>query len=429
MKCKLSYSLNYIILILIISISWFLFYFLCNYYIESSKFRHYNRDYKHFLDTYNKKEQSSIKAKSSLRKWVSQTSKHSNLVLNLFNNISNPKYLCVAILSKNRINSNVNYINQAVLALITRTSIDTWKNITIIGFNTEDPPDQNQNLLDLADLIHIVNITTKIRHYNLRIKEAMDYALVLKHLYDIKCNYSFVMEDDAIVSYNWYNKLKISIDLIKNSKNWLCIKLFSGYKFFDWDWLWFPEQILKVLFYSIALSFANITTNNIIYLLVKNKDFDILKENIIYYFRPRSKIRIFVFLILILNSFTLVIIFKSTSINPTENTIREYRTGFGLVSVLIPHQNLHLFAQYLNETVHKSIIKNEKFIPKDLLIEIYRETNHFKEFIMEPSLVQHSGMHSSLYDRDTTLTGFKNLYKSYSFIDENLPIVFNAGLR
>ena len=148
MKCKLSYSLNYIILILIISISWFLFYFLCNYYIESSKFRHYNRDYKHFLDTYNKKEQSSIKAKSSLRKWVSQTSKHSNLVLNLFNNTSNQRYLCVAILSKNRINSNVNYINQAVLALITRTSIDTWKKITIIGFNTEDPPDQNQNLLD-----------------------------------------------------------------------------------------------------------------------------------------------------------------------------------------------------------------------------------------------------------------------------------------
>jgi hypothetical protein len=61
--------------------------------------------------------------------------------------------------------------------------------------------------------------------------------------------------------------------------------------------------------------------------------------------------------------------------------------------------------------------------------QIYREKNNLKEFIIEPSLVQHSGMHSSLYDRDTTLTGFKNLYKSYSFIDENLPIVFNAGLK
>ena len=56
----------------------------------------------------------------------------------------------------------------------------------------------------------------------------------------------------------------------------------------------------------------------------------------------------------------------------------------------------NLISNYLKDTVNNYVYNNKLFLAKDEAINKYRRENRLNEFILEPSLFQHVGIHSSL---------------------------------
>lgn len=152
----------------ILIIQWFIC-ILFNYFYTGSKFNHFHETYAEYLSRKAKLEKSAFKARDYL---VS----HTDHVL--FNKSVN--YLCVAVLSKNRVNSPVNYVNQAVMSLITRIKMNQKENLSIVLYNVEDNPNDNKYALELNKLIQVESLSSNVNFSNVRVKEAADYALVSK---------------------------------------------------------------------------------------------------------------------------------------------------------------------------------------------------------------------------------------------------------
>lgn len=234
----------------------------------------------------------------------------------------------------------------------------------------------------------------------------MDYVLILKHLNSIKCNYSLIMEDDAIISYNWFLRLHSELDFrLKQRHDWAFVKLFYGYKFFDWYWLWSPSVIIKILLLGLFLYIVQYTIA--INILLK---------------RTSS---IFNFL-LFSNSVALVVFFNTTCINPMGAGLHKYITGFSAVSVLIPNERLIFIADFIEDHVDDYLEgRINRFIPKDLLLSKYSQASRSAEYVFEPSLVQHTGLYSSIYMRDVSARGYQQMFKSFSFVSHFESIRFN----
>lgn len=237
----------------------------------------------------------------------------------------------------------------------------------------------------------------------------MDYALVLKTLNEMNCNYGLILEDDAIISHNWFTRIQVALDhpSVKTRLNWSYIKLFIGYKLFDWDWLRYPSIIIKVLLISIFLYLVQYT--------------------IIYNIYPKKFSKITFFLIFV-NSVALIVVFNATSVNPVGAGLHEYTTGFGTVSVLIPRHRFLNISQFFIKNVDDYIKgRSRDFIAKDLQLDNFRKSVGDVEFVFEPSLVQHIGYFSSVYERDVSAQGYKRMFKSFSFVSHFNPIRFDQA--
>ena len=119
-----------------------------------------------------------------------------------------------------------------------------------------------------------------------------------------------------------------------------------------------------------------------------------------------------------------------TSINPLDtNNIRPFSARFGTVGVLYPYHQLLPFSKYLKNEMRDFLYNQNtyNFLPKDLLLNRYKEENDLIEYTIEPSLVQHTGVHSSLHNNQLNQDAYENLIRSYSFIDENKPIKFELN--
>ena len=401
MKLKpLLYSIaknECVALVILLILNWSISILLCKYFLKTSKLYHLELSYEKYMLKAKKLEESSTTAKLELESRLKSNSPKRGV---LFSRPSSANFLCVGVISKNRIQSNVNYVKQSLMSILTRTSLDFENEILLTAFNMESPPDLNKNLLEFSSIIKIVNISSNIAS-TARVKEAADYSLILNYLTKFSCKYSILMEDDAIISHDWYDRIKIGLESMPSNQlnNFLCIKLFAGYKFFDWYWLNYPTSILRVLFYSILLHLFN---------------YYMLKYFVSHKFKLITQAVVFI------NSTVILVIYTSTSTNPCGYEIHEYNTGFGLVSILFPNDKLNHFSSYLNKTVYDfTELRSKFFLPKDLLLDSYKNDSKLIEYIIEPSLVQHIGMHSSLYDRATDRVGYKNLYKSFSCVDCN----------
>jgi len=135
-------------------------------------------------------------------------------------------------------------------------------------------------------------------------------------------------------------------------------------------------------------------------------------------------------ILLTVNSLSLIVIFYTTSYAPCGVGVRPYSTGFGTVSVLVPHSKLILLSNYLNQTVYAYLAGKINYInAKDLIIDTFKRENNLSEFIIEPSIVQHIGLHSSLYSRDSGNQGYKKMYKSFSWPDSKKLIRFDSSWK
>ena len=193
---------------------------------------------------------------------------------------------------------------------------------------------------------------------------------MIRKLYAKECNYQLILEDDILAQFNWFTRIETIVANIpiKHKNKWLLVKLFTGYKFWDWDWTREWTVWLEVAYTSALIVFFTVV------LFVK------------LLCQPLNRVKCALILV---NSVGLVVVYHATRVAPIQwNGIREYSTGFGGVAVLFNRNNSIRFAAYLEKVVDDFILgKSEFFQPKDLLIEQFKSENNLSEFIVEPSLV------------------------------------------
>ena len=430
--------------------SWSLAVLLAVFYLPWSKYTHLEA-FESYLKRVHQLEHSSHRATQTLRSWAAARSSPQGVAPSLVkdalnsrpkmandnnsNNNNNKTFMCLALMSKRRVNADVNYINQAVASILTRTRAYAWRNMSLVAFDTEKTPDTNVQLAELADLVDIVHVQSpRVYHSNNRVQEALDYVWILRYLAAQQCHYSIIFEDDALVANGWYERVVDALNLLEHqvgsSDSWLCVKLFTGYTFFDWRWIRVRTAIIYVLLKALLL----FTLNYVVLYAICNHRFCLAtaaSSSHTYLYHKKAQVTSkhltsTTSFLLFVHSLGMVVWLTSTNVNPIGRSIRQFASGFGAVTVLYPHSQLEGFADFLNRTVYDFVDgKYQQFAPKDLLIDVYEKKNGLDEYLIEPSIVQHTGRHSSLYARDLSALGYSNMYRSFSYPDYLKTIQFD----
>jgi len=136
--------------------------------------------------------------------------------------------------------------------------------------------------------------------------------------------------------------------------------------------------------------------------------------------------------ILGINLLTLAVFINSSSIKPIGYGLKAYSQGFNAVAVVYPRHQLLAFSDYLVGSIYSYVVAgtSDKFIPKDIVLSLYKQENKLDIYVVEPSLVQHVGVHSSLRNLNHSPVNIKqNQYRpfqSYSFMKNyEIPIKFD----
>ena len=387
---------------------------------------------KEFLDDINLYYNQSLFAFLKLKEWKYQNYQIANLknaddpFFNNFDlvrdNILKDKKLCVGIMSKQRPVSTHNYPLKTIISLITRVPLKYQDRILITVYNVDKIPLKNRS--DLSPLTGIVNIVDLEQnmsklvdnfYYLKKIKEAADYVTVLRHYYNQNiCNLVLMIEDDSIACKNWYDKTIEAVDYVKKT-NWFCIKLFTSFRKFDW-----AVYPISVFFSIIKFIFTYYILNLIFYFSSKLKT-KLVKKISKKAIEIKKKSKLIKFIIFV-NAILIVLRFNELSIMPIGYGVKEYSIGFNAIANLYPKTHLNQLANFIETNIMNFMTqKSNEFEPKDIALELFRKKYGYKQFTVEPSIFQHTGLQSSLGEP----ISYKNIkndqnrpFQSYSFIKE-----------
>lgn len=148
---KPSFEVFYIVGTFILTWS-LLFLFAIN--STNSKYSHLVRDYSVYLQKSKLVELSALDAISNLKAWKAQFQPNRSMFDLLENNQT--KEICVGVMSKTRIGSNINFAAQSIMAILTRTQLRLQDRVVVRVFNTEEVPEKNTFLTnDLNNLVQV----------------------------------------------------------------------------------------------------------------------------------------------------------------------------------------------------------------------------------------------------------------------------------
>ncbi len=187
--------------------------------------------------------------------------------------------------------------------------------------------------------------------------EAVDYISVMKNLYSYKdCKYGLLVEDDSIAAPNWYESLTTALNEIEltsqqTKNNWICLKLFTGFRWFDWL-IHIPTvlgSLLQVFLWTL---------------------FQILALQILtrYCTNSSGTFHYTVIGVIGVNLLIFIVVLNSSVINPLGHGIKVYDQGFNAVAVIYPREQLKLFSDYLEAHIQKFFRGELERIPKDILL-------------------------------------------------------------
>ena len=382
--------------------------------------------------------------------------------------------LCVAVVSKERAGKRACLI-QTVMSLLTRIPLRYQDRVWLSVFDVSTHPSLHPELRTLAPLVNIVRLEDAYvdddyvdadgeenEDGSLRdllssdasllavpkVKEAYDYsrsmAYILRH--KPQCTHALLVEDDAVAAPDWYTTLVAHLDTLSGTsadgrsslssssssarartERWQCLKLFTSFR--GHDWLTHPATVLKALVYAALLSFVSI----------------VAFQRYCVNFSPQgATMRSFASsAALCINATLLVAWLKSTSISPLGYGLVRFAQGFNTVANVYAaplmlnmtarhiDRNLRQFAQHVaSARFHHH--QRAEFEPKDLTQNRLRAEHGLDEYIVEPALFQHVGLHSSMSSGELNLHDIHLMqyrpFRSYSFFKEHFrPIRFDPG--
>ena len=193
----------------------------------------------------------------------------------------------------------------------------------------------------------------------------------MQTLYKYKdCKYGLLIEDDSIAAPDWYNKLMnalkdIEIKGQETTDQWLCLKLFTSYRYHDWL-THLPTVVSSVMLIVIS-SIFQLLLFHLLRVSLKRGTFAVFGEFRNYFSIVKRNQHAMVNLLIILNQSLFVAFIQGSSIKPLGYGTHKYSQGFNTVAMLYPRKQLNLFSNYLETIIQDYLIgKIEKMIPKDL---------------------------------------------------------------
>ena len=303
-----------------------------------------------------------------------------------------PTKFCVGILSSQR---KQNYLLQVVTALITRTEyIPSKFKLFVLKIDERE----NDDAKEIEQYVHTVNLPN---HFGFSAeeladavnKEVADYANALQYSFSRNCNYHILLEDDALPSRDWLEKIEAAVDQIKKD-NFFTIKLL------------FLNEPEKMTSHILLCIFVSAFGTMFAYLCICGASKWDIKPSVM-----GCALVFSVILICIKVSGFVPFVSKNSE------GYLEYSLGFSLTAALYQKQTVKRLAELFAESVKQKV----PLLPKDILLEDFKTSIGGKEFNIKPSVFQHIGLHSSLSWKQQKQ---KILFRSEAFPDDMTEIEF-----
>lgn len=372
------------------------------------KQHYYFKTNQHFMNYLNSYFDSTRTAQQHLVEWLitnTNNSIFSDGYLFSSKSYNSNDILCVGLISKERFSEqNYDYVTQTLISIVTRVHLKYRHKISISLFDAGNSP------FKLKNLIPVISLDSKGIHSNRKINEALNYAQVMRIIAKRnECRYALLIEDDSVAAPDWYTKLcDAIIKLEKKQIQWMSLKLFTSFRHFDW--LTHFETVfdsILIIFFIFLIQFKTLSNR---YVRAKQKG---LKAFIL---------------------FVNLVVFKwflnSMSISPLGYGLKKFSQGFNTVAIVYPKEQLTYIAKYLEENINSHLVYGTLFLPKDLAINMYRKEKRLSEYILEPSIIQHMGIHSSLrydiFNKNTNRSIIDYQYgpfHSFSFMKEYSDLI------
>lgn len=219
-------------------------------------------------------------------------------------------------------------------------------------------------------------------------QEAVDYLSVLRAM-PADCTYSLILEDDAMASYNWFEKIERAMKQIPKDEDWSILKIFYSNRTYVSS-----KLVIKKRYYgytALGLAFIASTILSKFVYIKKNSSFK--KSYMMFPFRRSTIISTFILFVSFLRIF---LHFGRISFGFLQYPYVEKNSVQCLMQAIVyPHPKLTLLANFFAE---KLSVPQSEYIPKDFYDYIFYKKTSAITYLAVPSIFEHIGIDSSLQD-------------------------------
>lgn len=359
----------------------------------------------------------------------------------VFNRPDSKKKLCVSFPTVSRQDSV--YLEQTVASLLTRTQLVYQDEIQITAYNVDYPPSKHTQAKNLSDLIQVDDLSYldvdpdagDIPRSKIKNKEILDYISVLEAEDKRDCQFYLVLEDDVLASQNWLKKVYEVMEMMED-KPIAMVKLFSVHRRASSRWR--HESPADILFISlITIGITSLLYLSMVFVAIavkkiKERRSDNAPELVknpkkTSHWGRFSSFDPVGFAVLLLGVLSFVIVANRCTFFPEKKGFHETDTPLFYQANLYSKHMIKNWAQFYRNIYFTAKKTKKPTHPKDCYLDIFIEEQKkitgidLKGMAFTPSIFQHTGVKSSI-DNYRTL---EIADISYSFPDDDVPIVFN----
>jgi hypothetical protein len=146
--------------------------------------------------------------------------------------------ICLAITTARRRYSPISYLVQAVSAILNRMNYKKYKDkVYVHVFNVDPDPEQHEDVDLIRTILPVTDVKAPIASIDGDFEihslhhENMDYALILRLLNSIGCQYPIMVEDDSLATLDWVESILLAIRQLSEREtrnDWLVLKLYTA---------------------------------------------------------------------------------------------------------------------------------------------------------------------------------------------------------
>lgn len=352
------------------------------------------------------------------------------------------KRLCVGITSVYR--KDVAYLEQTVASLLTRAPLSYQDKIHLTVYNLDDPPSKHLNAKDLSKLVKVQNGSYKIvdpdagpfERRRIKVKEFLDYIVVLKEEQKRGCQYYLILEDDVLAAQDWAEKtLKLLDEIDVRKEDYSVVKLFTMEFFQPAKWMWsrWTDYFLitgLTLLFAVVIYSAMIFGARAINKLMNREvpeDYELKNPEGPPYWGHFTTFNLIAFLGLLGGTLSWVLNGNRVSFVREPVGLSERELGAMYQANLYSADALDRWIDFMTDVYVEARDKGIRLQPKDVYVDDFnaqqreKYQKQFKSMIYTPNIFQHTGIESSIGNTRTVHSAMI----SYSFPDDDTPITFD----